>query len=105
MKSLEIKKVGIGSVFKLSFTIGVIIGLIAGVIFLITGSLVQNIGLQLGTTHFDTGGPLQIGASVLGIVIGSLAYGLANSVIGIIGALIYNIFAAIVGGIVLKVEQ
>ncbi len=102
---LEIKKIGIGSVFKLSFIVGAAIGLIIGVVFLITGSLVQDIGLQLGTIQFDTEGPLQIGASVLGILIGSLAYGLINSLLGIIGAFIYNAFAAIVGGLVIKIED
>jgi len=104
MRNIEIKKIRIGSVFKLSFIIGAVFGLIIGIVFLATGSLAQSLGPQLGIT-FETGSSLQFGASLLGIVIGCLAYGLVNSIIGIIGAFIYNVLTAIVGGIVLKVEE
>jgi hypothetical protein len=104
MRNMEIKKIQIGSIFKLCFVGGAVLGLILGILVLITGSLAQNLGLPLGYS-FETGSALQVGASILGVLIGSLAYGLVNGIFGIIGAFIYNIFAAIVGGIVLKVEE
>jgi lipopolysaccharide export LptBFGC system permease protein LptF len=105
MRNIEIKKIQIGSVFKLCFIGGAVLGLILGILVLVMGSFAQTLGLPLANTHFETGGALQIGASILGVLIGCLAYGVVNSIFGIIGAFIYNLFAAIVGGIVLKVEE
>lgn len=104
MRSIEIKKIQIGSVFKLCFIGGVVLGLILGILVLVMGTLAPNLGFPIANT-FETGGALQIGASILGVLIGTLVYGLVNGIFGIIGAFIYNIFAAIVGGIVLKVEE
>lgn len=104
MRNIEIKKIQIDSVFKLCFIGGAVLGLILGILVLAMGTLAQNLGLPIDNT-FETGGVLQIGASILGVLIGTLAYGLVNGIFGIIGAFIYNIFAAIVGGIVLKVEE
>jgi len=105
MKNVEIRKIRVGSVFKLCFVIGAVLGLLLGILILATGACIQNIGLLLGTVHFETGGVMQIGASILGLLIGSLAYGLVNGIAGIIGAFIYNIFTAIVGGVVIKIED
>lgn len=101
MKRVEVRKIGIGSAFKFFFTIGTVMGFIACLVFLVSGSLMQNIGLQLGTVHLESGSAMQVGASVVGIIVGSLVYGLINSLIGIVAAFIYNILAAMVGGIVL----
>lgn len=105
MRNIEIKRIQIGSVFKLCFIGGAVLGLILGILVLVAGSLAQTLGLPLANTYFETGGALQIGASILGVLIGCLVYGLVNGIFGIIGTFIYNVFAAIVGGIVLKVEE
>mgnify|MGYP005854688947 CR=1 FL=1 len=104
MRKLEVRKIQIGSVFKLCFIGGAVLGLILGILVLVTGSMAQSLGLPLAGT-LETGGAMQIGASILGVLIASLGYGLINGIFGIIGAFIYNIFAAIVGGIVLNIEE
>jgi hypothetical protein len=104
MRNIEIKKIQVGSIFKLCFIGGAVLGLLLGILVIVAGTLAQNLGLPLGTT-FETGGAWQVGASIMGVLIGSLAYGLVNGIFGIFGAFIYNIFTAIVGGIVLKVEE
>jgi hypothetical protein len=104
MRNIEIKKIQIGSIFKLCFIGGAVLGIILGILVLVTGSLAENLGLPFANT-LGSGGAWQVGASILGVLIGSLGYGLANGIFGIIGAFIYNIFAAIVGGIVLKIEE
>ena len=99
MKTYEIKKVGLGSVFKFHFTLGVVIGVIITLVLALVGVSLTNIGFQLGTANLSHSGPLQIGAAILGIIIGSLIYGLLMGLAGTIGALIYNAFAALIGGI------
>lgn len=105
MKSIEIKKIGVGSVFKFYFAVGLVIGLIACIIFLITGSSLKNLGIEIGAVSLGNQGPLQIGATLIGVIIGSLAYGLLSGLAGAVGAFIYNIFAAVTGGIVVKVND
>ncbi len=104
MKSFEIKKISPGSVFKFYFVVGVAFGLLMSIILLITGATLQNIGLELGTFNMD-GGPLQIGATIVGVILASLAYGLIAGIISSIGALIYNMFAAAIGGVVIKLSE
>ena len=105
MKSYEIKRIGTGSVFKFYFVIGVVVGLITCIVILITGASLSQIGIQLGTFSLKGGGPLQVGGAVAGLVIGSLAYGLLTGIAGSIMALIYNVFAAAVGGIIIKLND
>jgi hypothetical protein len=104
MKSFEIRKIGPGSAFKFYFVVGVTFGLLISIIFVITGSNLHRIGLELGSV--DAGdGPLGTGAAFIGIILASLAYGLITGAIGAIGAFIYNGFAAFVGGIVIKLND
>lgn len=104
MKSYEIKRFDLGSVFKFYFVTGVVFGVAITILLLITGITLKNIGLELGTFGGE-GGPLQVGAAILGVVLVGLAYGLLTGVFSMIGAWIYNLFAAVVGGIVIKVKD
>jgi Transmembrane domain of unknown function (DUF3566) len=105
MKTYEIRKIGPGSVFKLYFTIGLVIGLIVSLVMVLVGISLKNIGFQLGTINMNHIGLLQIGAAILGVIIGSLVYGLVAGLAGMIGALIYNAFAALVGGIKVNLNE
>lgn len=104
MKSYEIRKIGPGSVFKFHFIVGVVFGLLFSIILLITGASLKNIGLELGALS-GNGGTLQAGAAILGVILASLAYGLMAGVISTVGALIYNLFASAIGGIVVKLND
>lgn len=104
MKSYEIKKIGPGSVFKFYFVVGVAIGLLTSIVLLITGATLENIGLELGAFSAG-GGPLQVGTAIIGVILASLAYGLMAGIISAVGALIYNVFAAGIGGIVIKLSD
>ncbi|HPT88633.1 MAG TPA: DUF3566 domain-containing protein [Bacillota bacterium] len=102
MKSFEVKQIGLGSVFKFHFVVGVVVGLIASILLLLTGASLKNLGIEVGTVVLGKQGPLQVGAALTGIVLGSLAYGLMMGLFGAIGALLYNVFARITGGIVVR---
>lgn len=104
MQNLEVKQLGIISVFKFSFIVGVILGLIATVVLLLSGVSINKFGIELGVFSINNG-PLQVGASLIGVIIASLAYGLIGGIIGSFVAFLYNVFASITGGIVIRVKE
>ncbi|HOJ77936.1 MAG TPA: hypothetical protein PLZ08_08135 [Bacillota bacterium] len=104
MQSLEVKQIGLISVFKFSFVVGVILGLIATVVLLLSGISIKQLGLETGVFSIN-GGPLQVGASLVGAIIASLAYGLIGGIVGLFIAFLYNVFASITGGIIIRVKE
>jgi ABC-type branched-subunit amino acid transport system permease subunit len=105
LKSYEVKRIGPGSIFKFNFVLGSVLGLIISLILVLAGVSLNSIGFQLGISSLHHIGLLQVGAIILGIIIGSLVYGLLMGLVGAIGALIYNAFAALVGGVVIKLNE
>jgi hypothetical protein len=105
MKNYEIKRIGPGSVFKLYFVLGSVIGLIISLVLVLLGASLSSIGFQLGTASIPNMGLLHILALILGIILGSLVYGLLLGIFAAIGALIYNAFAALVGGVVIRLND
>ena len=106
MNRLKIRKFGILSVAKMQGMIGLIIGLIIGVIY---GLLIIAYSL-LGASMLRGNGALAVGGGgvVVGIIIMigvPLMYGLFGFIGGAIGALLYNLFAKMVGGIEIEVEN
>ncbi len=105
MNKLRIRKLGILSVAKMYAVMMLVISLLISIpyglfiiIFSLTGasSLGGKESLALG------GGGVVLG---LGIMIGMpIVYGLMGFIFGALGALIYNLFAGLVGGIEIEVE-
>lgn len=91
--------------FRFYFTIGVLIGLILSLVMVFTGPALQDLGVRIGVPGLDTGHTLQIGSAVVGVIVGTLAYGLALGISGALGALVYNAIAALTGGIVIQVKE
>jgi hypothetical protein len=106
MNKLRIKKLGVLSVAKMQAVMGLVIGLIIGVIYGVIIILYSILGASLvkGDQAYAVGG----GGIVIGIVamIGfPIMYTIIGFIGGAIGALIYNLFSRIVGGIEMEVEQ
>jgi hypothetical protein len=107
MNKLQIKKLGILSVAKMSglmyFVLSLLISIPYGLIIIfIALSASSSLGRQNG--GFMVGG----GGVVFGLVIMialPIIYGLIGFVFGVISALVYNIFAGMVGGIEIEVEN
>ena len=108
MHILEIKQIGIGSAFCLFGGIFLIFGLIFGLLLGLFGipeitsspacPFLKNIPFLITFT-----GSLQLGL-LTGLLFGVI-YGLAGGLMYAIFALVYNIFATILGGIKLKVKE
>lgn len=109
MNKLVIKKFGVLSVGKIYAVMMLIVSLIIAIpygLIIIVVSLIGGIGAGSvdGTAGLAFGG----GGVVmgLGIMIGlPIFYGAMGFVGGIIGALIYNILAGLVGGVEIEVES
>lgn len=71
-------------------------GLLAGLCFLVFGSMFAKMGGGLGTAGFAGG----IGA----VIFLPIVYGIIGFIGGAIGAFVYNLVAGVVGGIEIEVE-
>lgn len=105
MNKLQIKKLGVLSVAKMYAAIMLVMSLLISIPY---GLFVIGISL-MGASAGGRGG-LAIGGG--GVIIGLLVmiglpifYGAIGFVAGAIGALLYNIFAGMVGGIEIEVES
>lgn len=105
MNKLRIKKLGIWSVAKMYGLISLIIGLLIGIPYGLVVIVFSLVGASIGGNEaLAVGG----GGVVMGIIlmIGiPVGYAVMGIIGGAIGALIYNLFAAIAGGIEIEVEQ
>lgn len=104
MAEMTIRRFGVVSVGKmyglLMFIMGLIIGVIYGLIFIILGATTS---LGLGRDATAAG----VSSVVVGIVmmIGvPIMYGFLGFIMGMVGALIYNAVAGIIGGIKFELE-
>jgi len=109
MNKLRIKKLGIISVAKIYAVMMLVMSLLIAIpygLIIIVISLVGGLGAgsQDGLSGLAVGG----GGVVMGIVVMivlPIVYACLGFIGGIISALIYNIFAGIVGGIEIEVEN
>lgn len=104
MRTLEIKKIGPGSAFRFFFVAGWAGCILTGIALIFIGVSLQKLGFQLDPVTWRNG-PLQIGATICGLILGSIGYGLFSGLIGMLSAWIYNCIAAHTGGIVIRVND
>ena len=105
MAEMTIKRLGVISVAKmyglLAFLIGLIIGVIYGLALIIFGAAITAIAPNNDGT---VGG---VGTVVMGIIVMiavPITQGIFGFIAGMIGALIYNATAGIVGGVKVELE-
>jgi hypothetical protein len=101
---MVIRRIGVWSVSRLYGALSAAIGLLIGACF----ALVTTIGGMVGSTR-DSGSVLGSGGAgaMFGagaIVLFPVLYGVLGLVGGAIGALLYNLFAGMFGGIELETE-
>ncbi|MGE5598177.1 MAG: hypothetical protein ACM3XS_02205 [Bacteroidota bacterium] len=101
MKAYRVRKIGAGSVFKFNLCAGFVIALVTSAVLLVIGYSLQDLGLELGTFE----GVLGAGAGVVGAILVSVVYGLAAGAAGAVAAFVYNVFAAAMGGIAIKLDD
>ena len=108
MAEMTIRRFGVLSVAKmygfLLFAMGLIIGVLYGLMFIIFGAAMTAIAPGGGGRDAAAGG---ISTVVIGIVLMitiPIMYGILGFIFGAIGALIYNALAGIIGGVKFELE-
>jgi hypothetical protein len=106
MAEMSIRRFNVFSVAKiqgfLAFVIGLLIGVIYGLAFMIFGAAISSLAPQ-GDSQAMGG----VGAIVIGLVIMiavPIFYGIIGFIGGAIGALVYNLAAGVVGGVKFELE-
>lgn len=91
-----IKRIGIGSAAKMygamTAAMGLLFGIILAVIYMVGGSLSEDASVGVFGMAMGVGAVIAL----------PIVYGCMGLVVGALGALLYNLFAGMVGG--LKVE-
>ena len=106
MAEMTVRRVGVFSLAKiqglLMFVIGLIIGVIYGLVFMIFGAAITAMA-----PRGENGALGGVSTVVMGIVIMiavPIFYGILGFIGGMIGGLVYNLAAGVVGGIKLELE-
>ena len=106
MAEMTIRRFNVFSVAKiqgfLGFVIGLLIGVVYGLVFMIFGAAISSLAPQ-GDSQAMGG----VGAIVIGLIIMiavPIFYGLVGFIGGAIGALVYNLAAGVVGGVKFELE-
>lgn len=101
MKRYEIKSIGILSLFKFYTVLGFAISLIMLIVVILAGNFFNNLGLGINSNVFS----LNICSNFLGGLLICLIYGIASGAVAVICGLIYNLFAAAIGGVIIKLRD
>jgi len=108
MAEMTIRRFSVFSVAKiqglLAFVIGILIGVVYGLFFMIFGAAFSTLAARGGDSQAMGGA----GAIVIGIIIMiavPIFYGIIGFIGGMIGALVYNAAAGIVGGIRFELDS
>src|SRR3546814_4854005 len=92
-KTMIIKRIDVLSAGKISGIIAAAIGLIAGLVFLVFGSMIAGLaGQQEGS------GLIAMGGGIIGVVALPILYCIFGFIGGVIQAFIYNLAAGFVAG-------
>jgi hypothetical protein len=105
MAEMTIRRLGVFSVAKIEalllFVIGLIIGVLYGLAFMIFGAAISS--MAPGSDQAMGGVGSVIGGVVIMIIV-PIFYGILGFIGGAIGALVYNLAAGVVGGIKIELE-
>lgn len=103
---MRIRNVDPLSLAKIQGVLGLIFGLIIGGILALLSLALAGVASQSGAPGGTQGGALAVFAAfgIFSIVLYPLFYGVGGFLAGLIGALVYNLCAKVVGGVEITVE-
>jgi hypothetical protein len=108
MAEMTIKRFGVFSVAKMQslvmFVIGLVIGVIYGLIFIIFGAAITAMAPR-GEGQAAAGGISTVVIGLVFMIAFPIIYAIFGFIIGCIWALVYNLAAGIVGGIKFELES
>ncbi len=106
MAEMTIRRFSVFSVARiqglLAFVIGLLIGVIYGLAFMIFGAAISSLAPQGNNQAMGGVGSVVIGLIIMIAV--PVFYGILGFIGGMIGALVYNLAAGVVGGVRFELE-
>jgi hypothetical protein len=106
-RTLELKHVEIGSLFKVAFVLYLVLGLVAGLFFGMALAMMGSFASLLGDEQIPGLGHLGMITGAAGFVavpVMALCYGLVGSIVVSIVGLLYNFAASKMGGVKIEFE-
>jgi hypothetical protein len=103
-RTLELKRVDIGSLFKVAFVLYAVLGLVAGLMVALVFMMVGSLGSLLADEGIPGFGMVTGVAGLIMVPLLAMMYGIMGSIVVAIVGLLYNLAAGRVGGIKLEFE-
>ena len=103
-RTLELKHVEIGSLFKVAFLLYVVLGLVAGLFFGMALWMMGSLTSFLGEEHIPGLRLISGMAGFVAIPVMAMCYGIVGSIVVSIIGLLYNFAASKMGGVKLEFE-
>ena len=103
-RTLELKRVDIGSLFKVAFVLYAVLGLVAGLMAAMVFMMMGSLGELFADEHIPGFGMLTGVAGMILVPVLSMFYGIMGSIVVTIVGLLYNFAAGRVGGLKIEFE-
>ena len=103
-KTLELKRVDIGSLFKVAFVLYAVLGLVAGLMAAMVFMMMGSLGELFADEHIPGFGVLTGVAGLILVPVMSMFYGIIGSIVVTIIGMLYNLAAGKVGGVKIEFE-
>jgi hypothetical protein len=103
-RTLELKHVEIGSLFKVAFILYLVLGLVAGLFFGMALAMMGSFASFLGDEHIPGFGMITGAAGFIAVPVMAMCYGVVGSLVVSIVGLLYNFAAGKMGGVKLEFE-
>ena len=98
-RTLELKRVDIGSLFKVAFVLYAVLGLVAGLMVALVFMMFGALGSLLSDEGIPGFGVISGAAGVAAVPVLSMIYGIMGSIVVTMIGLLYNLAAGRVGGV------
>ncbi len=103
-RTLELKRVEVGSLFKVAFLLYVVLGLVAGLFFGMTLWMMGSLTSFLGEEHIPGLSMISGVAGFIAIPVMAMCYGIVGAIVFSIIGLLYNFAASKMGGVKMEFE-
>ena len=103
-RTLELKRVEIGSLFKVAFVLYAVLGLVAGLMVAMVFMMMGSLGELFADEHIPGFGAMTGIAGMIMVPIMAMMYGVIGSIVVTIVGMLYNLAAGKVGGLKIEFE-
>jgi hypothetical protein len=103
-RTLELKRVDIGSLFKVAFVLYLVLGMVAGLFFGMALMTIGSLSSLLGEEHIPGLHMITGMAGFVAVPVMAICYGIVGSIVVSIVGLLYNLAAGRVGGLKLEFD-